>query len=300
MMPSEATIKSPRRSLLFTPGDSLRKIEKVRRLEADAIILDLEDAVAVSEKESARETVCRSLDSVDFGKKERLVRLNAAATPFFAADLTAVAAASCDGVVVPKVESPASLADVDAALALAERENNWPEGSRRILALIETALGMMNLKEICQATPRLDALIFGAEDLTADLGAVRSRAGLEILYARCAVVTAAAAYDLQAIDTVFIDIEDLEGLREDANLARNLGFDGKLAIHPGQLATINDVFSPTEEEIAAARRLLQVAAQLRDSGVGAFTMDGQMIDLPLIKAAEQVLERARLAGLMAG
>ena len=295
-MPGKPTPKSPRRSLLFTPGDSRRKINKIKDLAADAIILDLEDAVAVSVKETARQIVCQALINVDFAGTERLVRLNSPATAFFSADLTAVSRAKPDGLIIPKVESSAVLEQIDAALTETELAHNWQAGTIRLLVLIETALGIMNLKEIAQSTPRLDALLFGAEDLAADVGAVRSQLGTEIFYGRSVVVTAAAAYDLQAIDTVFVDVRDLEGLKEDAILARSMGYRGKMAIHPDQIAAINDVFSPTRAEIAKAQQLLEQAALHHDSGSGVFTLDGRMIDAPMIRSAESLLERARLCG----
>lgn len=297
-MPNYPTAKSPRRSLLFTPGDNRRKIEKVRELPADAIVLDLEDAVAVNAKAEAREIVCEAMREVDFGRKERLVRLNATGTTFFADDLAAAAAAQPDGLVIPKVTSAAELAAIDEALTAVEQEQGWPAASICLLALIETAVGIMNLKEIGQATARLDALIFGAEDFVADIGAVRTREGWEVFHARSAVVTAAAAYELQAVDTVFTDTRDLDGLRAEAEFARGLGYSGKIAIHPAQIAAINEVFSPTAQEIAAAQRLLRLSSQLQDAGAGVFMVDGKMVDMPLIKAAEQLLERARLCGLL--
>ncbi len=297
-MPAGPAPKSPRRSLLFTPGDSPRKIDKIGGLEADTIILDLEDAVAPGEKETARKIVCHVLTTVDFGRKERLVRLNATTTPFFSADLAAVSAAKPDGLVIPRVESAAGLQKIDRVLKAAEQRQGLPGGAIRLFALIETARGIMNLKEIAQATPRLEVLIFGAEDFAADVGAKRTRAGWEIFYARSAVVTAAAANDLQAIDTVFTGIRQLDGLKEDAFLARNMGFSGKLAIHPGQLATINNVFSPTAAEIAAALRLLQQAAEEQKKGSSVFTLDGKMVDAPMVLAAQRLLIRAQLCGLL--
>lgn len=295
-MSVKPTPKSPRRSLLFTPGDTLRKINKIKDLAADAIILDLEDAVAVNEKEAAREFVCEALITVDFGGKERLVRLNSPATVFFEVDLTAVSEAKPDGLVIPKVESALDLVQIDEALTTVEKERAWSSGAIRLLALIETALGIMNLKEIAQATPRLDALLFGAEDLSADVGAVRTMPGWEIFYGRSAVVTAAAAYDLQAIDTIFVDTRDLDGLKQDAAFARNMGYSGKMAIHPAQIATINEIFSPSPAEIAAAQRLVKLSTELQDAGAGVFMVDGRMVDAPVILTAKRLLERARLCG----
>jgi citrate lyase subunit beta-like protein len=297
-VPIIPSAKSPRRSLLFVPGDSQRKISKIKDLRADAIILDLEDAVVLGEKESARHLVCHTLATADFGGKERLVRVNSPATSFFGADLTAVSSARPDGLVIPKVRSPVELERIDEALTGVELAHDWPRGAIRLLALIETALGIMNLKEIAQSTPRLEALLFGAEDLAADMGAVRTQAGWEIFYGRSAVVTAATANGLQAIDCVDVHIHDAAGLRENAIFGRNMGYSGKMAIHPDQVATINEIFSPSPAEIIEAQRLLLAAAAQQDTGTGVFVVDGHMVDAPIILAAELLLERARLCGLV--
>lgn len=290
--------KSPRRSLLFVPGDSRRKIDKITALAADAFILDLEDSIAVREKENARQSVYHALKTNDFGAKERLVRINAPITPFFEADLKAVGNGKPDGIVIPKVDSAEVLVQIDQELTALEESHGWYEGEIRLLALIETAAGIMNLKEIAQSTARLDALLFGAEDLAADMGLTRTKQGWEMFYGRSAVVMAAAAYGLQAIDTVFIDIRDLEGLREDSNQARQMGYNGKMAVHPGQIETINDLFSPSLDELAQAQRLLREAKVHEIGGSGVFTLDGRMVDAPMIRNAERLVQRAQLCGLL--
>ena len=296
-MPTPMNSKTPRRSLLFTPGDSRRKIEKVTDLAADVVVLDLEDAVALSAKDEARRIVCKALKTIDFNGKERFVRINAPGMRLFYDDLRAVSAAQPDGLVIPKVSNTADLVQIDDALTAVEQEQAWPEGSIRLMALVETAAGILNVREIAGATGRLDALIFGGEDFVTDIGTVRTGPGSEIFYARSAVVVAAAAFNLQAIDTVFADTRDGDGLQKDAETARVLGYKGKIAIHPGQIAVINEVFSPSAAEIAAAARLLKLAAQLQDAGAGVFMVEGKMVDAPLIKSAEQLLDRARLCGL---
>jgi len=292
------SLKSPRRSLLFVPGDSRRKIDKIAVLAADAFILDLADSIAVSEKENARQSAYHALKTNDFGAKERLVRINAPITPFFEADLKAVGNGKPDGIVIPKVDSAKVLLQIDQELTALEESHGWSEGEIRLLALIETAAGIMNLKEIAQSTPRLDALLFGAEDLAADMGLTRSKQGWEMFYGRSAVVMAAAAYGLQAIDTVFIDIRDLEGLREDSNQARQMGYNGKMAVHPGQIETINDLFSPSLDELAQAQRLLREAKVHEIGGSGVLTLDGRMVDAPMIRNAERLVQRAQLCGLL--
>lgn len=221
-----------RKSLLFMPGDSLRKIEKAATLNVDSVIMDLEDGVALSEKATARQVVHNALSTLDFGPRERLVRINPATDDPAFVDIESTISARPNGYVVPKVEDPYQLIAVDEYLSKIERDNHWPMLSVRLLAVIETALGILNLREIAGATPRLDALMFGAEDLVGDIGATRTRAGWEVFYARSAVVTMAAAYGMQAIDTVFVDLTDLDGLEKECIFSQQMGCLGKMAIHP--------------------------------------------------------------------
>ncbi len=291
------------RSLLFTPGDSLHKIRKAAQLNADAVVLDLEDAVAVGQKVVARQTVADALTAcprdrlfsvgdagaVSFPNSQRLVRINAITTPFWQDDLAAILPARPDGVVVPKAETAVSLQHIAEQLTHAEKENGWPNGSIRLLPLVETALGIMNLKEIAQASSRLDNLLLGAEDLAADIGAIRTVAGWEMFYARSAIVTTAAAFGLQAMDIVFTHIHDEEGLRQECEFARQLGFVGKMAIHPHQVETINHIFSPSAAEIEAAQVLVTAFERHVATGKGVFVVNGRMVDMPIVRAAQRIL-----------
>ncbi|MFQ5854053.1 MAG: HpcH/HpaI aldolase/citrate lyase family protein [Anaerolineae bacterium] len=287
-----------RRSLLFSPGDSSRKISKAAQLDVDSIIMDLEDAVALSQKETARHTVVESLLNLDFGRSERVIRINPLNTDFFNDDLRATVDARPDGYVIPKVETPDHVQAVSQCLDEAEARRGWPQGTIRLLVLIETAKGVMNLDAIAQASQRLEALLFGAEDFVVDLGVQRSRDGWEVFYARSAVVTVAAAYELQAIDTVFVDLHDLAGLEAECEFVRQLGFEGKMAIHPRQVEIINRVFAPSSTEIERALRLVQAFAEHESSGSGVFEIDGKMVDMPVVRAAERLLEKARRAGML--
>jgi len=273
--------------LLFVPGDDARKAAKAAAVGADAVVLDLEDAVASDRKIAAREIAAASLANLDFGASERLVRINAVGSGLDAGDLEATLSARPDGYVIPKVESQDQIREMVRRTSL---------GPVPLLALIETARGVVNLKEIAGADPRLQALIFGAEDLAGDMGATRTREGWESFWARGAVVTVAAAFSLQAIDTVFIDLDDEEGLRKDSALACRMGYSGKLAIHPKQVPVISEAFTPSDEEIAQARRLMELHAQHQASGTGAFALDGKMVDWPMVRAAERLLARARAGG----
>jgi len=284
-----------RRALLYMPGDDRHKIEKALTLGVDCICMDMEDGVALSRKAEARRTIAAALAGLDFGRSEKLVRINPVGSGLEADDLEAVLPARPDGVVVPKVGAAAQLAWVSGKIEAAELAHGWPVNSIGLIAVVESARAVLDLEAIAAAA-RLQALIFGAEDLAADLGAVRTRPAWEVFYARSAVVTAAAAYGLQAIDMVSIDFRDLEALREEAAFGARLGYAGKQVIHPAQVAPVQEAFTPDDETIARARQLVEAFEAHQERGAGAFALEGRMIDMPLVKAARNVLARAQAAG----
>ena len=285
-----------RRALLYMPGDDMHKIHKATTLGVDCICMDIEDGVALNRKNEARATIVEALQSLEFGRSERLVRINPVGSGLEEDDLRAVLPGKPDGFVIPKVSEADQVRWVSEKLDRAERELGLPEGQFVLLALIETARGVVNLKEIVTASPRLQGLIFGAEDLAGDIGAVRTREGWEIFYARSAVVTHAAAFGLQALDMVFMDLKDVEELSRESAEAARMAYTGKQAIHPNQIEPIQRAFTPSDETIRHAQRVVEASAQNQKSGIGAFALDGKMIDAPVVRAAERVLERARAAG----
>jgi len=274
----------------------MHKIRKGAALGVDCMCMDLEDGVAWNRKQAARETVAEALQSLDFGGAEYLVRINPAGSGLETADLAAVLPHRPMGVVLPKVESGEALRWVSARIAETEQAHGWPVGGIRLIAIVETALGVVNLREIASADARLDALVFGSEDFAGSVGAVRTPAAWEVFYARSAVVTHAAAFGLQAIDMVCPDFRDLERVRREAEEGARLGFAGKQIIHPAQIGPVQRAFTPSEAEIAAARRLVEAFQAHQADGTGAFAVDGAMVDAPMIKAAERILARARAAG----
>jgi len=284
-----------RRALLYMPGDDRHKIEKALTLGVDCICMDMEDGVALNHKAEARRIIAAALGELDFGRAERLVRINPVGSGLEAEDLEQVLAARPDGIVVPKVETAEQPAWVSGKIEAAELAHGWPIKSIAMLAVVESAKGILNLKEIAAAS-RLQALVFGAEDLAADLGAVRTPAAWEVFYARSALVTAAAANGLQAIDMVSVDFTDLEGLRQQAAFGVQMGFSGKQTIHPNQVAPVQAAFTPDDESVARARRLVAAFEAHQNEGTGAFALDGRMIDMPLVKAARNVLARAQAGG----
>lgn len=287
-----------RRALLFMPGDDRHKIEKGAASGVDSIIMDLEDGVALNNKPAARSTIAGALGEVTFGRSERLVRINPVGSGLEDDDIRVTAPARPDGYVLPKVQSARHVQNISTQLEAVEKANGWPPLSIRLLAIIETAKGIVNLREIAESDPRLDALIFGSEDLAGDIGATRTPEGYEVLYARSKVILHARAAGLQAIDTVYIDLKNLDGLAAQTREAQIMGYDGKLAIHPRQVEPIQQIFTPTTEEIQYAQRLIDTHNTRQAAGTGAFELDGRMVDMPIVRAAEKVLARARAAGIL--
>ncbi|HEX2997376.1 MAG TPA: CoA ester lyase [Anaerolineales bacterium] len=285
-----------RRALLYMPGDDRRKIEKATTLGVDCICMDMEDGVAITRKVEARAVIAQAMKELDFGGSERCIRINSVGSGLEKYDLAAAVATNPDTIVVPKVESAEQVRFISEHIGRYEASSNMQPGSIRMLIGVETAKGIVNLREIAEADPRLEAIIFGAEDFAASIGATRTREATEVLYARSAVITACAANNLQAIDMVYIDFRDEEGLRLEAQQGAGFGFSGKQIIHPNQVVTVQEAFTPSNEAIEYARRVVSAFEASQKDGKGAFALDGKMIDMPLLKNAQHVLDRAKAAG----
>ena len=291
------------RSALFVPGDSTAKLAKSLAAGADALILDLEDSVAAERKQAARATALAFLE--DAGKRQPrpllMVRVNALETGLTDADLDAIVAGRPDAIMLPKAEGGTAVAHLDAKLTAREALHGLPDGEIRIVALAtETASALFVAGSYGGASPRLTGLSWGAEDLSADLGAETNRDAEgrftePFRFARNLCLAAAAAAKIQAIDTVFVDFRDLAGLKREAEEARRDGFTAKLAIHPAQVATINAVFTPSPAAIAKARAV--IAAFAENPGAGVVGIEGVMYDRPHLERAKQLLARAEAAGL---
>lgn len=277
------------------PGDDWKKIVKATTLGVDCICMDMEDGVAVSRKAEARVTIAKALRELDFGASEKLARVNSIGSGWERNDIDAVLPFRPDGIVIPKVESREQVEWGSRLIEAAELKYGWTLNSIRMLVGVETALGILNLKEIA-AHPRLDGIIFGGEDYAASVGARRTREAVELLYARQAVVAACAAFGLQAIDIVYIDFKDAEGLRLEAEQGAGFGFSGKQIIHPNQVGVTQAAFTPSERMIEEARRIVETFEASQKEGKGAYALDGKMIDMPLLKNAQKTLARARAAG----
>ncbi len=284
-----------RRALLYMPGDDWKKINKSITLGVDSICMDMEDGTAVSKKSEARVTIVRALQELDFGKSEKLVRINSVGSGWEQDDIEAVLPYRPDGIVIPKVESVDHIEWAGKLIEAAELKHGWPLNSMRILIGMETAKGILNLKEIA-AHPQLDAMIFGGEDFAASMGATRTKDAVELLYARQAVVTACAAHDLQAIDIVTIDYRDMDALKTESEFGAQLGYSGKQIIHPSQVEPVQKAFTPSDEAIAHAKRIVETFDASQKEGKGAYSLDGKMIDMPVLRNAQKVLARAKAAG----
>jgi citrate lyase subunit beta-like protein len=284
-----------RRALLYMPGDDWKKITKSLTLGVDCICMDMEDGVAINRKAEARAIIAKALQELDFGASEKLARINSVGSGFEKEDIEAVLPYRPDGIVIPKLEELSQIQWAHEIIEAAELEYGWPVNSIRMLVGVETAKGILNLKEIAPH-PRLDGIIFGGEDFAVSIGATRTKDAVELLYARQAVVTACAAFELQAIDIVAIDFKDMDALRTESEFGAQLGFSGKQIIHPNQVAPVQEAFTPNDEAIAYAKRVVETFEARQKEGSGAFTLDGRMIDMPLVKNAQKVLDRARAAG----
>lgn len=285
------------RSLLFLPGNQASLLQNGTVLPADALIFDLEDAVAADEKDSARNLVASALQCLDFGPREKIVRINEN-SDLREQDIRAVVPAGADSIMLPKVAGSALIKEIDALLHVIEKEAEIKTGSIRLMPLIETAAGIEFAFEAARASQRVVALALGGEDLAVDLGCTRTKEGQELLYSRQRLVIAARAAGIQAIDTPFTDARDRAGLLEDALLAKSLGFSGKLAISPHHLKGIHQAFTPTQAEIEFALEVIQVMEQALKSGSGAVSLRGKMIDKPVAEQAEKTVEIARASGLL--
>ena len=272
-------------------------ITKSITLGVDSICMDMEDGAAVHKKAEARTTIVKALQELDFGSSEKLARINSVGSGWEKDDIEAVLPFHPDGIVIPKVESYDHIEWAGKIIEAAELKYGWPINSIGILAGVETAKGILNLKEIA-SHPRLAsrAIIFGGEDFAASIGATRTKDAIELLFARQAVVVACAANDLQAIDIVTIDYKDMEALRIESEFGAQLGYSGKQIIHPAQVEPVQTAFTPNEEAITYAKRIVETFEASQKEGKGAYSLDGKMIDMPLLKNAQKILERAKAAG----
>lgn len=285
------------RSVLFAPGIDPRKVEKAMGLGVDVVVLDLEDSVDISRKAEARDLVAGALGRPRNGKV-LWVRVNPPDTGFFFGDMLAVLAARPDGIMLPKAETAEGVARVDWLLGFLESHHGIEAGSTDLVPLVESARGVKNAGEIAACAARVKRLCFGAVDYTLDMGIELTRESSELFYARSGLAVASRSAGLEGpIDTVFTDVKDSDGLTADCRVARSLGFQGKLVIHPGQVQLVNSVFSPSPEEVARAGRVAEAYRAALAGGSGVAQLDGKLIEKPVAMRAQKILEAARALGL---
>ncbi|KAK3591109.1 hypothetical protein CHS0354_035921 [Potamilus streckersoni] len=292
----------PRRAVLYVPGNDERKLSKIPSLNVDCAVMDCEDGVALNRKVEARETIGRMLGKLNFGRSECCVRFNSVSSGLMEEDIKAVFSAGKlpQTIMVPKVNSVQELQVLSKLLDSSLHDRHIAE-KLSLVIFIESAMALLDLKDICRKGVELsikskifslDGLVFGSDDFCADIGAVRSKDSKELLYARQKIVTTAKAFRLQAIDMVHIDYKDQESLRQQAVEGAGMGYTGKQVIHPSQIEIVQEAFCPNQEKIQWARELIQAFEQHQTSGKGAFTFRGEMIDMPLLLQAKNIVQLA--------
>ena len=285
-----------RRSMLFMPGNNPGMLVSADILGADSIIYDLEDAVSLDEKDSARTLVRNALSFLKFTHSEITVRINPIDSPYWEKDLEAIIPVLPDGIVIPK-------ASVDAVHSVEQKINEIKKAHNitknfSFLMLVESARGIMDVNSIAKASPLIQGLLLGGEDYSVDMGIQRTRLSKELEYARFSLTTAAHAYGLDSLDTPFTDVEDFDGLRLDTAFSKSIGFSGRLVINPRQVEEIHKIFSPSSAEIERAEAILQAAEEAKQKGLGVFSFKGKMVDLPVIKRAQALYDSAKNWGLI--
>lgn len=280
------------RSALFIPGNKRNMLEKAFTVRADAIVPDMEDSVPDLEKESARKTVRAFLPELRAVSSLVIPRVNSMATGLTRADLEAVIGPNIDGISIGKIDTPGDISEVSLLIARLEERAGLPVGHLKLIPWIETAKAVVNCHDICIASKRIVAVAFGGEDFTNDMGIERLPDDMQLVYARSALCTAARAAEVSALDTPYFRFRDIEGLRSNSITAKRLGFKGRFAIHPAQIDTINECFSPSREEIEQARRIVAAYEEAESRGRGSTSLDGLVIDVPVVKRARAVLELA--------
>ena len=289
-----------KRTSLYASGSNPVNMIQAAFYNEDCIVYDMEDSVPLSEKDTARLLIYNTVRYHRPANKYVIIRVNGIYSEYLEEDLEAAVRARPDAIRIPKVEYKEEAVRICNRITEIEKEAGLEVGKIEVWCNIESYLGMINAYEIATADPRIVALALGAEDFTASMKSTRTKAGLEIFYARNAILTACRHAGIEAIDAVFSDINDIEGLKEDTQLTKNLGFDGKTCVHPRQIDVVNSFFTPRAKEIKYALRVLEAVEEGARLGKGAVTLDGGMIDKPMELRARTTLAQAEAAGVAIG
>lgn len=283
--------------MMFVPGNNPGMMADAHIYGPDAIMLDLEDSVSMAEKDTARLLVYHALKTIDYGDTEMVVRINPLSTPYGRKDIEAVVKAGVDVVRMPKTETADEVHEVEAEIEKVEREIG-AVGRTKIMAAIEGALGVVNAYDIAKASPRMMGIALGAEDYCANLKTQRSKGGDELRLARETIVVAARAAGIDALDTVFSNLNDMETFRQEVEYIKTLGFDGKSIINPRQIEVVNEVFTPSERDIEKALAIVEAIKEAEKKGSGVIALNGKMIDRPVVIRAERTIRLAKAAGVL--
>ncbi|WP_459478610.1 citrate (pro-3S)-lyase subunit beta [Clostridium saccharoperbutylacetonicum] len=285
-----------RRTMMYIPGNNPGMIKDGHIYGADSIMFDLEDSVSINEKDAARFLVYNALKTIDYEGVETVVRINGLDTCGLE-DLEAIVRAQPDVIRLPKTESAQDIIDVENEIARIEEAAGIPVGKTKMMAAVEGALGVMNAREIATASKRLMGIAIGAEDYVTDLKTTRSPEGIELLFGRSQIILAARAAGIYAFDTVYSDVNNEEGFENEVRLIKQLGFDGKSVINPRQIGPVHEIYTPSEKEINKSIRVIKAAEEAKKRGSGVVSLDGKMVDKPIIERAQRALMLAEAAGV---
>lgn len=286
-----------RRTMMFLPASNPSMVRDAYIYGADSLMFDLEDAVALTEKDSARFLIYNALKTIDYGNTELVVRINGLDSPFGREDIEAVVRAGVHVIRLPKTERKEDIHAVEAVIEEVERKCGRDVGSTKMMAAIESPIGVINAFEIATASKRLIAVALGAEDYVTNLKTKRYPDGMELLGARSQIVIAARAAGIYALDTVYTEVDNEEGFRREVELIKQLGFDGKSVINPRQIKPVHEIYTPSEKEINKSISIVRAAKEAEEKGLGVISVNGKMVDKPIVERAERILQLAAASGL---
>ena len=292
--------KRLRRTMMFLNCQKPGLIKDPYIYKPDSIMLDLEDAVAEKEKDAARFSLYHALQEIDYKGVERVVRINGLDSPYWKEDIRCAVAGGCDSIRIPKTESAKDVYLVEKEVIQAEKDFGRPEGSVLIMAAIESARGVMRALDICEASERLFGIALSGGDYTKDLQTHITGTGLELMGARQNMVIAARAAGVQCFDTVYTDLDNMEGFKQDVETIHLMGFDGKSIINPRQISVVHEIFTPKQKDIIFAEKVVREIDDKKAKGIGVFTVDGKMIDIAFYDGAKRTIELAKASGVYEG
>ncbi|WP_333650972.1 aldolase/citrate lyase family protein [Lacrimispora sp.] len=292
--------KRLRRTMMFLNAQKPGLIKDPYIYKPDSIMLDLEDAVAENQKDAARFSLYHALQEIDYRGCERVVRINGLDTSYWKEDIRCAVAGGCDAIRLPKTESAADIVAVEQEVKAAEADFNIPEGRTLLMAAIESARGVMNVLEICESSERLFGIALSGGDYTKDLQTYITGTGVELMGARQNMIIAARAAGVQCFDTVFTDLENMEGFRKEVETIHLMGFDGKSIVNPRQIPVVHEIFTPTQKDIIFAEKVVREIDEKKAQGIGVFTVDGKMIDIAFYDGAKRTIDLAKASGVYKG